>query len=236
MRTRMKMTTVPWDCQKMIFARKLKSETWEGGADADKACTVCLSKGEMIIRLVQTCSHSFHKDCIVAWLRLNGTCPICLHRAVCDVDETVVTLPPPPPAFDIMSLMPHNWSLINSSNADWTSYPDSSRSTTGYAVFLGIYLISWRYKKQPTVSKSSTEGEYRAIIYTVQDTLFVQSLLVDMGVLISTLVQLHCDNVSATYLVVNPIRHDHNKHIKIDHHFVRERVAHGDLRVKYIRI
>ncbi|CAH9121509.1 unnamed protein product [Cuscuta epithymum] len=123
--------------------------------------------------------------------------------------------------------------IVAYSDADWAGCPDSCRSTTGYAIFLGGNLISWRSKKQPTVSKSSTEAEYRAVAYTVQDTLFIRSLLLDMGIRISSPVQLFCDNVSASYLAVNPIQHDRSKHIKIDYHFVRERVAHGDLVVKY---
>ncbi|CAH9129472.1 unnamed protein product [Cuscuta epithymum] len=64
--------------------------------------------------------------------------------------------------------------------------------------------------------------------------LFIRSLLADMGILVSDPVKLFCDNVSASYLVVNPIQHDRSKHIKIDYHFVRERVVHGDLVVRYI--
>ena len=48
--------------------------------------------------------------------------------------------------------------IIAYSDADWAGCPDSCRSTSGYAIFLGDNLISRRSKKQPTVSKSSTEA------------------------------------------------------------------------------
>ncbi|CAH9102709.1 unnamed protein product [Cuscuta europaea] len=92
--------------------------------------------------------------------------------------------------------------IVAYSNAHWAGCPDNSRSTTGYAIFLGPNLVSWRSRKQPTVSKSSTEAEYRAIAYTVQDTIFIRSLLAEMGLRLSTPVQLHCDNVSASRLTV----------------------------------
>jgi Reverse transcriptase (RNA-dependent DNA polymerase) len=49
------------------------------------------------------------------------------------------------------------------SDADWAGCPDDQRSTLGFCVFLGRNLLSWGSKKQTTVSKSSTEAEYRSM-------------------------------------------------------------------------
>lgn len=99
---------------------------------------------------------------------------------------------------------------------------------------MGPNLISWSAKKQQTVSRSSTEAEYKALANVTAETVWVQKLLTELGIRLKELPCLWCDNLGATYLSANPVFHARAKHIEIDFHFVRERVARRQLEVRFI--
>ncbi|XP_041011381.1 uncharacterized mitochondrial protein AtMg00810-like [Juglans microcarpa x Juglans regia] len=61
--------------------------------------------------------------------------------------------------------------LVAYSDANWAGCPDTLRSTSGYSIYLGDNLVSWSATKQPTVSRSSCESEYRALALTAVEIL-----------------------------------------------------------------
>ncbi|XP_072149593.1 uncharacterized protein [Setaria viridis] len=65
---------------------------------------------------------------------------------------------------------------------DWAGDVDDRRSTGGFAVFFGSNLISWSARKQPTVSRSSNEVEYKAMANATAEIIWLEQLLAKLGV------------------------------------------------------
>jgi hypothetical protein len=125
-------------------------------------------------------------------------------------------------------------SLSAFTDADWAGDPNDRCSTSGLLVFLGHNPITWSAKKQLTVSRSSTEAEYRALASASAELCWLRVLLKDLGIYLHDPPILWCDNVSALAIASNPVFHARTKHIEVDFHFIRERVLRKDLQVKFV--
>ncbi|GAA0176324.1 transmembrane signal receptor [Lithospermum erythrorhizon] len=85
-------------------------------------------------------------------------------------------------------------------DADYAGDHDTRCSTTGYLFNLGSGAISWCSKRQPTVSLSTIEAEYRIGVMATQECSWLSQLMKYLNQPIEDGITLLCDNLSAVRL------------------------------------
>jgi hypothetical protein len=98
---------------------------------------------------------------------------------------------------------------------------------------IGSEVVSWSNKKQPIVSLSSTEEEYKALCATSCEVVWLRRLLQDVGEEQKEPTMIKCDNQSSIKLVNNPIFHARTKHVDAQFHFVREKLQSNEIALMY---
>ena len=119
-------------------------------------------------------------------------------------------------------------------DSDWAGFLITRRSTTGYCVFLGLSLVSWRSKCQKTVSLSSVEAEYRAMTGVCCELTWLRYLLKYLGVLHQEPALLYCDNKAALHIVANPVFYEQTRHIEMDCHYIRDKIQDGSVAIRFV--
>lgn len=135
---------------------------------------------------------------------------------------------------------------------------ETRRSIGAYVFTLASGPIAWSSKQQPTISDSTTEAEYKALLEGAKEAVYIRRLLLELqafepgqvpvqfndATIHKDLVNahlpsihnahLHCDNQGSIKLARNPVFHAKTKHIESKHHFIRERVLEKEILLKYV--
>ncbi|KAJ0539687.1 putative RNA-directed DNA polymerase [Helianthus annuus] len=112
-------------------------------------------------------------------------------------------------------------------DSDWAKCLITRKSVTGFCVFLGGNLVSWKSKKHSTVSRSIGEAEYRAMCSATCELVWIVNVLKELKVDCKLPIKLFCDSSAAIAIAANPVFHERTKHFEIDLYFFREKVSIG---------
>ncbi|GJU73839.1 ribonuclease H-like domain-containing protein [Tanacetum coccineum] len=112
-------------------------------------------------------------------------------------------------------------------DSDWAKCKVTRKSVTGYVIFIGKNLISWKSDKQSMLSKSSAKAEYRAINSVTCEVMWILKILAEMKIDVSLPDPMHCDHSSAIQIATNHVFHDKTKHFEIKLFFLKEKVVDG---------
>lgn len=123
--------------------------------------------------------------------------------------------------------------IVGYSDADWANDRRDRRSMSGYIFTHAGGPISWNSKKQPLVTRSSTEAEYVALDSALREALWWRSLKTELGIETNT-TTIYEDNQAAIKLSKNPITHNRSKHIDVKYHAIREAVENGQVELLYL--
>ena len=123
-------------------------------------------------------------------------------------------------------------SLEGYADADFASDQSDRKSISGYCFFMCGSLVSWYTGKQKAVSVSTSNAEYIALGIAVREALFLQHLLEEIGVKLGPTV-VYEDNQSTLAMTWNPVYHGKQKHIAVQHHFLRDEVSKQTVNLVY---
>lgn len=84
------------------------------------------------------------------------------------------------------------------------------------------------------VARSSVELENRAIAQGTCEVIWIQKLMTDLNMPVTSPMKLFNDSKSAISVVHNPVQHDGMKHVRIDRSFIKTEIDSRTIVLSYI--
>jgi len=128
--------------------------------------------------------------------------------------------------------------LIVYADSDWAGEPEENdlpmRSTAGYVAFSkGVGPLAWNSTLLPTVSQSTAEAEYKAVGQGAKWLSGASQIFEEIGIKLKKTCVIYSDNQAAIAMAKAKFSGSNTRHIKINHHFIRELISKGDIEVQY---
>ena len=129
----------------------------------------------------------------------------------------------------------NDYKITGYTDADWAGDQTDRKSTSGYFMFVGKNLVTWRSKKQKVVARSSVEAEFRSMAHGVCESIWIKRIIQDLGLRHPEPITLHCDNKAAIAIENNPVQHDRTKHVEVDRHFIKDHLNQGTINFPFVK-
>ena len=126
------------------------------------------------------------------------------------------------------------WKIRGICDSAFAPDPDTRRSITGFGIYVMGCLVAWKSRSQRSVTLSLTKAEYVAMSELVQEIMFLKQILEFLKLKVKYPIIVNCDNVGAIFLAENATG-QRTKHVDIRHHYVREFVDEGMVKVVFVK-
>ena len=119
-------------------------------------------------------------------------------------------------------------------DVNYAEDPRDRHSTSGYVFMLAGGPITWKSKKQVSVTLSTTEAEYYALGIACQEAIWLKQLCQELQMVFNEPIEIYMDNTGAVTLSDNPVLHNRSKHIDIRWHFMWDLIQSKSIRTSHI--
>ncbi|CAD6498717.1 BgTH12-01134 [Blumeria graminis f. sp. triticale] len=111
---------------------------------------------------------------------------------------------------------------------------ESSKSTTGYVIFMGGSPVIWRSKLQTTVSTLTCEAEYAAIFEATKDCAWIRTFLEELGQMPSGPIPVLEDNNGAIKWANSTGISSGRRHVRVEYNYATQEVRDKNITIRKV--